>query len=162
MDRNFNRRLLKLEEKLRRDLEEVLCQEELLWFQKSRGEWIKSGDRNTMYYHASTVVKRNRNHLAGLRGTDGEWIQAGSLLKDHVNGYFQNLFREDDGCDVSQALSRCFPQISKEDWEEANARFRIDDIKHALFDIQPFKAPGLDGFHATFFQRNWSIIGLNL
>ncbi|XP_074314925.1 uncharacterized protein LOC141651098 [Silene latifolia] len=39
--------LIKLEAKLRKELDEVLAHEELLWYQKSRLEFIKDGDRNT-------------------------------------------------------------------------------------------------------------------
>lgn len=39
--------LLRLEERLRRWWEEVVFQEETLWHQKSRIEWLKYGDRNT-------------------------------------------------------------------------------------------------------------------
>ena len=37
---------LKLEKKIQSELEEVLHQEELLLFQRSREEWIASGNRN--------------------------------------------------------------------------------------------------------------------
>lgn len=34
-----------------------------------------------------------------------------------------------------------------------------DDIKTALVSIHPDKAPGLDGFSASFFQSNWDTTG---
>lgn len=35
-----NNGLLRLEKKLRKELEQILAEEELIWFQKSREEWI--------------------------------------------------------------------------------------------------------------------------
>ncbi|XP_074289408.1 uncharacterized protein LOC141614562 [Silene latifolia] len=43
--------IIKLEANLRRELDEILAREELLWYQKSRLEFIKDGDRNTAYFH---------------------------------------------------------------------------------------------------------------
>jgi hypothetical protein len=46
---------------------------------------------------------------------------------------------------------------------EMNDRFLLpfsgDEVKRALFQMFPTKAPGLDGFPAHFFQRNWSLCG---
>ncbi|XP_019170571.1 PREDICTED: uncharacterized protein LOC109166142 [Ipomoea nil] len=50
--------LIKLSKKLQKELEKILSQEELYWFQSSREEWIATGDRNTRFYHASTAAKK--------------------------------------------------------------------------------------------------------
>ena len=34
-----------------------------------------------------------------------------------------------------------------------------EEIKDALWTMQPYKAPGPDGLHAGFFQRFWMIMG---
>ncbi|XVF63210.1 hypothetical protein PTKIN_Ptkin09bG0069600 [Pterospermum kingtungense] len=44
-----NQGLLKLEVKLRKQLDEILFEEEILWFQKSQKDWIRSGDRNAKF-----------------------------------------------------------------------------------------------------------------
>lgn len=33
------------------------------------------------------------------------------------------------------------------------------DVRRALFDMHPSKAPGPDGFTALFFQKNWQVVG---
>ena len=35
----------------------------------------------------------------------------------------------------------------------------MEEIRLAIFDMSPTKAPGQDGFHAIFFQKFWSVLG---
>ena len=37
--------------------------------------------------------------------------------------------------------------------------FSASEIKDAIVGMHPDKAPGPDGFHALFYQRNWHIVG---
>lgn len=36
------------------------------------------------------------------------------------------------------------------------------EIKHALFDMAPWKSPRPDGYHAGFYQNTWQLIGGNV
>ena len=58
--------LVDLEKKLKADLEEVLTQEEIIWHQKARRDWLLLGDRNTSYYHHKTLSRRRRNNIAAI------------------------------------------------------------------------------------------------
>ncbi|XP_061374107.1 uncharacterized protein LOC133316380 [Gastrolobium bilobum] len=57
-----------------KELESILIREELNWFQRSRCDWIKLGDRNTKFYHSNTVAKRRRNEILTLKNENGEWL----------------------------------------------------------------------------------------
>ncbi|KAK9012683.1 hypothetical protein V6N11_040722 [Hibiscus sabdariffa] len=62
-----------LEEQLKHELDEVLQQEELLWFQRLRSEWLADGDHNTKYYHRITKAKKRRNMCTMIKLEEGQW-----------------------------------------------------------------------------------------
>lgn len=138
--------LAKLEKKLMEEYQEILYQEEILWFQRSREEWITSGDRNTAYYHAAATVRRNRNMIKSLRMDTGDWISDADQLKLHVRDYYMQLF----SCEVdilpNRVLDRTFPSISTEDWAAFDAAITMDEVHASVSDMEPFKALGPDGF----------------
>ena len=47
---------MELEKDLQRELNEVLNQEQELWALKSRLNWMVLSDRNTSFFHVSTIV----------------------------------------------------------------------------------------------------------
>jgi len=80
--------LLNLENDLLRDLDTVLKQEEEIWALKSRVNWMIQGDRNTTFYHVSTLVRRKRNKILAIKDAVGEWIYQEEDVKEFVkNGY---------------------------------------------------------------------------
>lgn len=76
-----------------------------------------------------------------------------------INEYFQDIFiTRSSECSemVAQAIETC---ISAETNEKLIAAPTASEIRTTLFSIHPDKAPGPDGFPASFFQTNWSVVG---
>lgn len=57
--------LVNLEKQLTQEYNEILSNEEIFWRQKSRNIWLKEGDKNTRFFHLSTIVRRQRNRIEG-------------------------------------------------------------------------------------------------
>ncbi|KAI9096746.1 hypothetical protein K1719_025925 [Acacia pycnantha] len=96
---------------LREELEEVCFQEELLWLQKSSSEWICLGDHNTHYYHMKALMRRKKNHISQLKGSDGSWISDNDQLSCFAREFFVNLYSLDDSQFKHLSLRGAFPPI---------------------------------------------------
>lgn len=84
--------LLHLEQNLQHEYNHILFQEELFWFQKSREQWVKLGDKNTAFFHAQTVIRRKRNKIHGFNLPNGIWCSDEEVLQHEAQLYFKNLF----------------------------------------------------------------------
>ncbi|XP_031105595.1 uncharacterized protein LOC116010359 [Ipomoea triloba] len=154
--------LIKLERKLRAELDDALTQEEMIWYQRSREEWLISGDRNTRYYHTATSVNKNRTRVEKLKTDEGIWLTDSDLLLKHIQEHFIALFSEDQTRNSQISALGHYPTLTDQDWQLVNSPFRLEEIKQALFDMDPCKAPGPDGFTAGFYQKAWDIVGKDL
>ncbi|XP_019190758.1 PREDICTED: uncharacterized protein LOC109185230 [Ipomoea nil] len=159
LDNIHNTGLLKLERKIRKELEGVLHQEEIFWFQQAREDWITSGDRNTGFYHPATMVKRAKNKKYRLKDDNGIPIQNDMAEEQIVKRFFEGLFTRDFEFNTPNPDGGNFPSISNQLWSTLNKDFTMEEVKNALFDMKPLKAPGPDGFHACLYQKTWEIVG---
>lgn len=76
-------------------MDEVLNQQEMLWFQKSRMDVIRDGDRSTKYFHLSTVIRRRRNKIKALQNNAGDWIFCQDEIKAMLHDNWSSLFQEE-------------------------------------------------------------------
>ncbi|XP_061366452.1 uncharacterized protein LOC133309676 [Gastrolobium bilobum] len=85
-----------LDKALQDELNRVLEQEEAFWFQKARCKRIADGDRNTRFYHTTTIIRRARKKILELRNDDGHLVREEDNLIELIHSFFNNLFLEED------------------------------------------------------------------
>ncbi|XP_074265314.1 uncharacterized protein LOC141587744 [Silene latifolia] len=147
--------LIKLEVKLRRELDEVLEREKLLWYQKSRVDFIHDGDRNTSYFHVSTLVRRWKNRINALKNDEGEWVENCDEVKSLIVEYYKKLYTEEEnGEAIADIPYDIFQEFSNEHWDWLNRYYSHAEIERAIFDMGSLKASGPDGFQALFYQKH--------
>ncbi|XP_061351250.1 uncharacterized protein LOC133296307 [Gastrolobium bilobum] len=145
--------LHELEISLQNSLDHVLEEEELLWFQKSRHNWIMDGDKNTKFYHLRTVIRRSSNKISRLRSETNQWIENVNELKDPVCSFYKTLFTEDIEERRWLASANHWTSLSNALKDDLIKVPSMAEVTKLLNGMNAFKAPGLDGFPAIFFQK---------
>ncbi|CAL1406862.1 unnamed protein product [Linum trigynum] len=156
---DFSPGLFKLQSKLEKELDDVLEQGELIWFQRSREQWVRFGERNTAYFHQQAIIRRRRNRIASLKNDNGEWVSDPQELAAMVFDFFALLYLQDDQEYSDNMPKHAFPRLSQDDFRQLLLPFTGADIFKAIQDMKPFQAPSPDGFQAIFYQRSWQVVG---
>ena len=152
---NLKNLLIELEKLLLSELSVIDTLEAEFWSMKSRISWVVEGDRNTTFFHNSTLIRRRRNRITNLKDRMGNWLNGETEIANFIRQGFLDLF----------TTSHCNPPLKE--WQPPvwKSRMNDDDICNlellitseeifaALRSLKPYKAPGLDGLHVGFFQR---------
>ena len=153
-----DRGLLKLEAKLRLELDDILHREELLWYQKSRVDWLCDGDRNTTFFHLSTLIRRWRNNIVSIKDGEGTWVHDKNLVKKLFVDYFTSLFTEEGEGNLPTVPQDVFPELPRCDWDALSRPYSKVEVDVVVTQMHPMKALGPDGFQALFYQKHWDLI----
>jgi hypothetical protein len=139
-----------------------LCKdEEAIYKQRSRIQWLQLGDRNTKFFHRSLVHRQTSNAVHVLTDEAGNQVYEKDKLGTMAVKYFQQLLTappptpEDN---IPRLYPTAIPSICIPNLIQAITE---EEIKMALFSIPDNKAPGPDGFTAYFFKQGWEIIRID-
>ena len=160
IEHELSNELLVKEMELLKEFEIVLEQEEVIWFQKSREKWVVHGDKNTKFFHMSTIIRRRRNRVEMLKNDENQWVSEAHELEELAVNYFKKLYSlEDVDTDTHGLSERKLVSLTSQDYTILNKAFSAEEVEKAVRDMGSFKAPGPDGFPAIFYQRCWETVG---
>uniref|UniRef100_A0A2N9H0H1 aminobutyraldehyde dehydrogenase n=1 Tax=Fagus sylvatica TaxID=28930 RepID=A0A2N9H0H1_FAGSY len=132
---------------------------ETIWRQKSRETWLKEGDRNSRFFHLSTIIRKRRNTIDAIKSDNGDWIINISEIKSFVVSKYQELFTEEPTSFPPDLENLISPSITPEVNEAICQIPSHVEIKETIFGMYNLKAPGLDGLPALFYKKYWPIVG---
>ena len=76
--------------------------------------------------------------------------------------YFDNLFHVGVGDQMEECLNAVQSKVTDDMREVLSSVFTIEEVKVALFQMGPTKAPRLNGMNAIFYQNFWHVVGDNV
>jgi hypothetical protein len=137
-----------------RDMErkhaELLKSEETIWRQRSRAVWLKDGDKNTKFFHGKANQRRKNNEIKKIKDEDGVWWHGQDQIEKVMLNFFSELFATSVPSGMNQVCSAIQTKLSREHHEWCGMPFTGEDVKEAIDQMHPLKAPGPDGLPALF------------
>ncbi|CAA7045734.1 unnamed protein product [Microthlaspi erraticum] len=147
---------------INKELKESYQAEEEYWRQRSRQMWLSLGDKNSGYFHAATRGRRARNNISVIEDENGSPVYEEESIGKVITSYFADMFTSENG-DRAETVNQ---SLSSKISEETNAKLiqipTPEEVSAAIFSIHPDKAPGPDGFSASFFHSNWETVGKDI
>ncbi|VFQ85160.1 unnamed protein product [Cuscuta campestris] len=118
--------------------------EEMFWKQKAHIQWIEGGDRNSKYFHSLVKDRRRKLYIHKIKGHDGHWIEDHQQISSQAIDFFQKLFSEESRGTIDYSSLACIsPRITDEDNQQLVASPSLEEVKDAVFSLNPNSAAGL-------------------
>ncbi|XP_061993305.1 uncharacterized protein LOC133711157 [Rosa rugosa] len=142
-------------------LEGLLAEEDAYWKQRSKVTWLTDGDKNTKFFHRKASNRRAKNRLTGLFDYNGVWQDTSQGMEDVVLHYFSSMFKSNDinSTHMQNVVDLLQPKVTDDMNFDLCAPYSTLEIRAALFQMYPTKAPGPDGMPPMFFQKYWEVVG---
>ena len=143
---------------LKVQLSHRLDQEAAYWRQRSKFYWLKEGDSNTRFFHATASARKKKNEIVVLTTDKGDYVQTDEDIQRVADDYFHDLY-SNSPCKYDEVLDCVDVRIKREENTALLLPFSKKEFKEAIMQMHPDKSPGPDGFNPAFYQRFWDLVG---
>ena len=127
---------------LKTEINEMMLREEMMWSQRSRALWIKCGDRNTMFFHATASNRQRKNRIEGLNDSEGRWREGEEEVEDIILKYFNDIYSITFPTDFEASLGAVGRRVSEAMNAKLLKEFKEVEVWRALRQMHPTKSPG--------------------
>lgn len=148
---------------LQQDYDKWLKIEEAILQQKSKIHWIKCGDGNNRFFHAS-LQSRSATGIHLLYDSMGNLLTKAEDIQNEVVSFYKGLLGSPAHTELAVDISilQNGPVLNSEQRRALLVPETAAEVWDAVNAIGDNKAPGADGFTAKFYKASWSIVGVDI
>ena len=144
--------------RLLRQREKLLLFHSRYWGQLARKRWLVDGDRNSRYFHRAANQRKRTNTILRLKSASGIWLDDPHSVSQQFIHDLSNRFTSSRGSYEVFQDTIVSSMVTPEENAALIKPVTKEEVHNAVFQMDPHKAPGSDGFGASFFQDHWAII----
>lgn len=110
---------------LRKEMQQLLLQDDTYWRQRAESFWYKDGDHNTKIFHASATSRKKVNRILSLEDDHGVKFSNNGGMCNVAKNYFLELFQKKNS--VLDLVLDTIPQsITHDDNEQLSNDYFFD------------------------------------
>ena len=143
---------------LRVEINSLQDRESRMWCQRSRVLWLSKGDNNTAFFHSKATKRFRKNLIRGIRDRNGAWLTDQEDIGHVMESYYNDLFSISSLILVADSLEKIPCLVTDEMNAELMKEFTELEVKEALNQMAPLKAPGPDGMPPLFYRHFWAMM----
>ncbi|KAF8692175.1 hypothetical protein HU200_039777 [Digitaria exilis] len=103
--------------------------------------------------------RRRKNKITKLKKANGQFTEDEREMADLTVAVYKDLYQTEGTENMARVLDTVPVEVTDAMNDQLLAEFSMEEVKVALFQMFPTKAPGPDGYPAHFFQRHWDLCG---
>ncbi|XP_042950258.1 uncharacterized protein LOC122282367 [Carya illinoinensis] len=144
------------------EVDVLLEEEELKWRQRAKQQWLKGGDRNSKFFHKCATHRRKVNMIKRIIDERGVLATTQGAVSQVFQSYYQQLFTSSSLSSSEEVVQVVDKVITPEMNRQLMKRCSLEEVRLAVFDMNPHGSPGPDGFSACFYQDHWLEVGVEV
>ena len=133
-----------------------------MWAQKARCDWTLFADRNKRYFQTIVKQRRAKSRILHIKDREGDLTDKIDEIEDILVNHFKFSYEDPNSNSVDSILhelqSLHILELSTQRCYDLNRPITSIEIDDVVFQLEPHKAPGLDGIPTFFFQEYWSTV----
>jgi len=133
------------------------ARQERYWKQLSRCKILKEGDKNTKFFHRLATIRRRKNQILTIKKEE-EVISDPRQVRQVFLQHFKQLYTRHEVV-LFDLTSLGIQKLNTEEKLRLEQPVTIEEVKEAIMNCDPSKAPGYDGFNLKCLKHVWPIIG---
>jgi hypothetical protein len=150
---------------LETERDKLLREEEEKWRLRSRAVWLKSGDKNTKFFHNFASYRRNKKQIWEICDEEGQLHTGVEAIKSEAVKLFKSFYRKSEEEYIEDQVNTvglfgCL--VNAEDTELLERPCTKQELWEVLKAFSKDKIPGPDGWTVEFYLYFFDLMGDDL